>query len=156
MAHLRNELDPALANPLRFSLVASLSNVVDMTFQELRDHLDTSDSTLSKHSSALEEAGYIRIKKGFVGKTPQTRLSITKPASRPSPTISTPSTASPKVAKHSSIKHPPRFYRGGCPLFQGLDRSPPTSEPASTPKAPARATMLTKAMLRSPRSTELT
>jgi len=77
MAHPRNELDPVLANPLRFSLLASLSNVVDMTFKELRDHLDTTDSTVSKHSTALEEAGYIRIKKGFVGKTPQTRLSIT-------------------------------------------------------------------------------
>ena len=33
---------------------------------------------MSKHSTALEEAGYIHIKKGFVGKTPQTRLSITK------------------------------------------------------------------------------
>lgn len=78
MAHLRDELDPALANPLRFSLLASLSNVVDMTFKELRDHLDTTDSTLSKHSTALEEAGYIAIKKGFAGKMPQTRMSITK------------------------------------------------------------------------------
>lgn len=78
MSHPRHDLDPVLASPLRFSLLASLSNVVDMTFKELRDHLATTDSTMSKHSTALEEAGYIHIKKGFVGKTPQTRLSITK------------------------------------------------------------------------------
>ena len=78
MAHLRDELDPALSNPLRFSLLASLTNVVDMTFKEMRDHLDTTDSTLSKHSVALEEAGYIRITKGFSGKMPQTKFAITK------------------------------------------------------------------------------
>lgn len=78
MAHLRNELDPVLANPLRFSLLASLSNVVEMTFKDLRDHLDTTDSTLSKHATALEDAGYVRAKKGFVGKVPQTRFVITR------------------------------------------------------------------------------
>lgn len=77
MAHLRNELNPTLSNPLRFSLLASLSNVVDMTFNELRDYLGTTDSTLSKHSTALEETGYVHIKKTFAGKRPQTRLSIT-------------------------------------------------------------------------------
>lgn len=54
MPHPRNELGPVLANPLCFSFPASLSNVVDMTFKELRDHLDT---TVSTHSTTLEEAG---------------------------------------------------------------------------------------------------
>lgn len=78
MPHLRQELDPVLNNPLRFSLLACLGNVVDMKFKEMREHLATTDSTLSKHSTALEEAGYIKVEKSFLGKTPQTRFSITK------------------------------------------------------------------------------
>ncbi|MBZ8177286.1 helix-turn-helix domain-containing protein [Corynebacterium poyangense] len=78
MSHPRNDLDPELTNPLRFSLLASLSSVVEMTFKDLRDYLDTTDSTLSKHASALEKAGYIKVKKGFVGKKPQTKLAISQ------------------------------------------------------------------------------
>ncbi|MDO4686307.1 MAG: transcriptional regulator [Corynebacterium sp.] len=75
-AHPRNQLDPLLGNPLRFSLLAALAGVEDMTFAQLRDFLITTDSTLSKHASTLEERGYITIKKVFVGKKPRTILRI--------------------------------------------------------------------------------
>lgn len=76
-AHPRLDLNPAFSNPLRFSLVAALAGVEFMPFTELRDYIATTDSTLSKHASALEELGYVKIKKLFVGKKPQTRLSLT-------------------------------------------------------------------------------
>ncbi|MEJ5928656.1 transcriptional regulator [Corynebacterium sp. H128] len=76
-SHPRLDLDPAFGNPLRFSLVAALSGVDYMVFKDLRDYIATTDSTLSKHASALEELGYVKIKKGFVGKKPQTKLSLT-------------------------------------------------------------------------------
>lgn len=76
-AHPRLDLNPAFSNPLRFSLVAALSGVDTMLFKDLRDYIATTDSTLSKHASALEELGYVQIKKGFVGKKPQTKLSLT-------------------------------------------------------------------------------
>lgn len=44
----------------------------------MRDALELSDSTLSKHASALEEEGYVAIRKGYVGKRPRTWLSVTK------------------------------------------------------------------------------
>lgn len=75
--HPRHSLNPAFTNPLRFSLMAALAGVDDMTFKDIRDFLATTDSTLSKHASALEERGYVKIKKGFLGKRPQTKLCLT-------------------------------------------------------------------------------
>ncbi|MFV8382057.1 transcriptional regulator [Corynebacterium hindlerae] len=75
--HPRLDLNPAFSNPLRFSLVAALSGVDSMVFKELRDYIATTDSTLSKHATALEELGYVKVKKGYVGKKPQTKLSLT-------------------------------------------------------------------------------
>lgn len=76
--HPRNQLNPAFGNPLRFSIIAALAAVESMVFKDLRDFIETTDSTLSKHISALEELGYVQVKKGFVGKKPQTKLSLTK------------------------------------------------------------------------------
>ena len=38
---------------------------------------ELSDSTLSKQAAALEAAGYVAIRKGFVGKYPRTWLAMT-------------------------------------------------------------------------------
>ena len=43
----------------------------------IRDAAGVSDSALSKQASALEEAGYVRIRKGYVGKRPRTWLQLT-------------------------------------------------------------------------------
>ena len=36
------------------------------------------DSVLSKQVSTLEQAGYVRVRKGYVGKRPRTWLSLTR------------------------------------------------------------------------------
>ena len=77
-AHPRNDLNPAFTNPLRFSLMATLAGVEKLPFKDARDYLGTTDSTLSKHASALEEAGFVTIMKGFLGKKPQTTLKLSK------------------------------------------------------------------------------
>lgn len=77
-SHPRTRLNPAFTNPLRFSLMATLAGVTEITFRQAREHLQATDPTLSKHSSALEELGYVKVKKSFVGKRPQTRLSLTR------------------------------------------------------------------------------
>lgn len=76
--HPRTQLNPAFTNPLRFSLMATLAGVSEITFKDAEEYLQTTDPTLSKHSSALEELGLVNVRKGFVGKRAQTRLSLTK------------------------------------------------------------------------------
>ena len=48
-------------------------------FGAVRDAVEVSDSALSKHASALEQAGYVAVRKGYVGKRPRTWLKLTPP-----------------------------------------------------------------------------
>jgi DNA-binding MarR family transcriptional regulator len=59
-----DELDPQLVAPARLKLMTLLSAASEIEFARLRDGLASSDSVLSKHLSALEEAGYVRRRKG--------------------------------------------------------------------------------------------
>lgn len=77
MTHPRTRLDELVHHPVRFSLVAALAKAEELEFRFLRDTLGVSDSVLSRHASSLEAAGYVAIRKGFVGKRPRTWLSIT-------------------------------------------------------------------------------
>jgi len=58
-------------------MVALLAAADRVEFSFARDHVEVSDSVLSKQMSALEQAGYIKVRKGFVGKRPRTWLSLT-------------------------------------------------------------------------------
>ncbi|MGW4649341.1 transcriptional regulator [Kitasatospora sp. NPDC004289] len=71
-------LDPQLNNPTRLTVLAFLSGCQEAEFGAVRDYAQVSDSVLSKTASALEEAGYVRVKKGYVGKRPRTWLAATK------------------------------------------------------------------------------
>jgi DNA-binding HxlR family transcriptional regulator len=46
-------------------------------FTEMKSLLDITDGNLASHSSALEKAEYIEIKKEFVGKKPRTSYRVT-------------------------------------------------------------------------------
>ncbi|SDI99223.1 transcriptional regulator [Frankineae bacterium MT45] len=57
-------LDPVIHPPARLQVVTTLSAVTEAEFATLREILDVSDSVLSKHISALADAGYVRTRKG--------------------------------------------------------------------------------------------
>ncbi|YAL82660.1 winged helix-turn-helix domain-containing protein [Dermacoccaceae bacterium W4C1] len=75
--HARHDLDPVIHAPVRFSIVAALATVDEAEFALVRDAVEVSDSVLSKQAATLEEAGYLKIRKAFVGKKPRTWLSLT-------------------------------------------------------------------------------
>jgi DNA-binding MarR family transcriptional regulator len=77
-AHPRHGLDEVIHTPVRFSIVSALGEVDEVAFSHLRDAIEVSDSVLSKHATRLEEAGYVKIRKGYVGKRPRTWLSLTR------------------------------------------------------------------------------
>jgi len=51
-------------------------------FGFVRDNVEVTDSVLSKQMSSLEQAGYVKVSKGFVGKRPRTWLSLTRDGRR--------------------------------------------------------------------------
>ena len=77
MSHPRHDLDDLLGHSVRFSVVAMLAAAERAEFAFVRDNVEVSDSVLSKQMSALEQAGYVKVNKGFVGRRPRTWLSLT-------------------------------------------------------------------------------
>lgn len=75
--HPRHQLDGVIHSPIRFSIVAALASVDEAEFSTVRDAVEISDSVLSRQVSALDEAGYVKVKKGYVGKRPRTWLALT-------------------------------------------------------------------------------
>ncbi len=80
-SHPRHGLDPVIHSPVRLSIVACLAAADKAEFAFVRDTVEVSDSVLSKQVSTLEEAGYVKVNKGYVGKRPRTWLSLS-PAGR--------------------------------------------------------------------------
>ncbi len=79
--HPRHALDDVIHAPVRFSIVATLSGVDKAEFGFVRDTIEITDSVLSKQVALLEQAGYVKVTKGYVGKRPRTWLSL-RPAGR--------------------------------------------------------------------------
>lgn len=76
-SHPRYQLDELIHAPVRLSIVAALAAVDRMDFRLLRDTVEVSDSLLSKHLAALENAGYVEISKGRLGRHAQTWIQLT-------------------------------------------------------------------------------
>lgn len=71
-------LDDVIHGKLRLGIMAYLSSVSSATFTEIKNITEASDGNLSVHMRKLEDAGYIKVKKAFVGRRPQTSLSLTE------------------------------------------------------------------------------
>lgn len=69
-------LEPLLLDPTRLSIMASLAATEWAEFGFVRDAAGLSDSTLSKRVSQLGEAGFVDVRKGYVGKRPRTWLNL--------------------------------------------------------------------------------
>lgn len=77
LADARRALDDLVHSPVRLALMSALNSVDEADYQTVRDALDVSYALLTKHASLLEKAGYLRVTKDFVGKTPRTRYRLT-------------------------------------------------------------------------------
>lgn len=71
------ELDPLIHAPARLQAMTTLSAVSEAEFATLRTALEVSDSVLSKHLSALADAGYVRLRKGVLGGRRTTWIALT-------------------------------------------------------------------------------
>ncbi len=72
------KLDPLIHPITRLSICGLLAAGADwVEFAALRDAAGISDSVLSKQSRVLEEAGYVEVRKGAVGRRPRTWFRLT-------------------------------------------------------------------------------
>ena len=70
--------DELIHAPTRLAIVSLLAAAQWADFKYIRDELGLSDSALSKQLSTLESAGYVEIRRRFVGKRPRTSASLSK------------------------------------------------------------------------------
>jgi DNA-binding transcriptional ArsR family regulator len=67
--------DELIHAPTRLAIGSLLAASDGADFRFIRDSVGLSDSAMSKQLTTLEEAGYVQIRKGFVGKPPAPRRS---------------------------------------------------------------------------------
>lgn len=73
------KLDPMIHPITRLSICSLLAAGADwVEFAALREAADISDSALSKQSRILEDAGYLEVRKGAVGRRPRTWFRLTR------------------------------------------------------------------------------
>ena len=71
------KIDDVIHGRLRLGIMAYLSTVSPAIFGELKEKVGATDGNLSTHLRKLEDAGYVRQEKRFVGRRPQTRVFLT-------------------------------------------------------------------------------
>lgn len=74
--------EPLLQAPARLQVMAVLANVQDAEFARLKEITGCSDSVMSKHLSALSEAGLIAMRKAAVDGRQRTWARLTREGRR--------------------------------------------------------------------------
>lgn len=69
--------DELIHAPTRLAIVSLLAATECAEFRFIRESVGLSDSALSKQLTTLEAAGYVEIRKSFVGKRPRTAAQLT-------------------------------------------------------------------------------
>lgn len=69
--------DELIHAPTRLAIVSLLAASEAADFKFIRDSVGLSDSALSKQLTTLEQAGYVQIRKSFIGKRPRTSAKLT-------------------------------------------------------------------------------
>ncbi|MEV4735436.1 MULTISPECIES: transcriptional regulator [unclassified Microbacterium] len=76
--HPRTRLDDNFASPIRFSMLASLGEGIELDFVTLREILQCADSPLSKAIAHLHAAGYVIARKASAGTRQRTWVRSTR------------------------------------------------------------------------------
>jgi DNA-binding MarR family transcriptional regulator len=70
-------LDRLIHERMRLGIVSALAVNESLTFNELKELMQTTDGNLSVHARKLEEAGYVSCMKSFEGRVPRTDYALT-------------------------------------------------------------------------------
>jgi DNA-binding MarR family transcriptional regulator len=71
-------LNKVFDNRIRLGVMSILVVNDEVNFNDLKQMLEVTDGNLATHLVNLEENGYIRVHKGFIGKKTNTTYAVTK------------------------------------------------------------------------------
>jgi DNA-binding MarR family transcriptional regulator len=75
---LIENLNKIFDSRIRLGIMSALMVNAEISFNELKDVLQITDGNLASHLKTLEESGYVKFQKGFVGRKTNTTYSVTK------------------------------------------------------------------------------
>lgn len=73
-----NGLNKVFESRIRLGVMSILMVNEEMSFNDLKQMLEVTDGNLATHLVNLEENGFIKVHKGFIGRKTNTTYSITK------------------------------------------------------------------------------
>ena len=71
-------LNKTFDSRIRLGIMSALMVNESVNFNQLKELIQVTDGNLASHIKALEDSGYIKIQKGFIGKKTNTVYSVTK------------------------------------------------------------------------------
>jgi DNA-binding MarR family transcriptional regulator len=63
---------------IRLGIMSALVVNAEINFNDLKELMDVTDGNLASHLKTLEENGFIKVQKGFIGRKTNTVYTITK------------------------------------------------------------------------------
>lgn len=72
------QLNKVFDSRIRIGIMSALMVNETLSFNELKELLDATDGNLATHMKTLEEQGYVKVKKGFIGRRTNTTYEITR------------------------------------------------------------------------------
>lgn len=73
-----NGLNKVFESRIRLGVMSTLVVNEEMNFNDLKQLLEVTDGNLATHLLSLEQNGYIKVHKGFIGRKTNTTYSVTK------------------------------------------------------------------------------
>lgn len=77
-----NGLNKVFESRIRLGIMSTLMVNEEVNFNDLKLLLEVTDGNLATHLLSLEENGYLKVHKGFIGRKTNTTYSITKAGER--------------------------------------------------------------------------
>ena len=72
------QLQKVFDSRVRLGVMSALMVTAQVSFNELKELINVTDGNLASHLKALEENGYVKVNKGFVGRKTNTTYMVTK------------------------------------------------------------------------------
>ncbi|HAN66044.1 MAG TPA: transcriptional regulator [Chitinophagaceae bacterium] len=73
-----SNLNKLFDNRIRLGIMSALMVNGEMSFNDLKELLDTTDGNLASHLRSLEDNKVLKVHKGFIGRKTNTTYSLTK------------------------------------------------------------------------------
>ncbi|CAN5488955.1 transcriptional regulator [soil metagenome] len=73
-----SNLNKAFDSRIRLGIMSSLVVNEEMNYNELKELLQVTDGNLASHLKGLEDAGFIKVYKGFIGRKTNTSYKVTR------------------------------------------------------------------------------